>query len=298
MENQFSEIILGTVQLGMPYGRGRWADELMPQRDAFKILDAAWERGITTVDTAPDYGLAEERIGKYMKLNPSKIFHVISKVKEFDFERYEDDGGFKIWMDSCPFLSLDNCASLTILLHREKWIKNYRVRDVLSDAVQMGPITNWGVSLYNHDTALIAKGIDDCKIVQLPFGPLNQSFANLGLTDKLVIAGKKVIARSILAQGRLVRLADTKSNDTSAQDRLIQELRVALNHTGTSVIDFSISLALSEPSIANLVLGADTPENVNSWFNDSLGHSWEKLPATLLGKLRDYDGALGKPQLW
>jgi hypothetical protein len=42
MENQFSKIILGTVQLGMPYGLGPWKNELMPEATAFSILDAAW----------------------------------------------------------------------------------------------------------------------------------------------------------------------------------------------------------------------------------------------------------------
>ena len=81
MENQFSKIILGTVQLGMPYGLGPWKSELMPEVTAFSILDAAWDSGIRTLDTSSNYGVAEERISKFMRLNPSKNFDLISKVK-------------------------------------------------------------------------------------------------------------------------------------------------------------------------------------------------------------------------
>lgn len=298
MENQFSKIILGTVQLGMPYGLGQWADELMPEKEAFKILDAAWERGITTVDTSRDYGLSEERIVKYMKMNSAKYFHVISKIKDFDFELYENDGGLEVWMLRCPFLTLKNCASLTILLHKEKLIENPRVRDALSDAVQKETIAQWGVSLYRQDTAICASNIYDCKIIQLPFGPLNQSFVSSGVANKLSIAGKSVIARSILAQGRLIRLTDNESYDISARDLLIEELRDALLDGGISVVDFSINMALSAPDIDNIVLGADNLENVSSWFNRDINASLGKLPASLLDKLSRYDGVLGKPQCW
>ena len=73
MEKPFSKIIVGTAQLGMPYGMGQWADKVMPEKEAFRILDGAWERGFTTLDTSPDYGLAVERIVKFMRVNPSNL---------------------------------------------------------------------------------------------------------------------------------------------------------------------------------------------------------------------------------
>ena len=151
MENQFSKIILGTVQLGMPYGRGRWADELMPESEAFKILDIAFERGITTLDTAQDYGLAEARIAHYLTANQDKHFHIITKIKKFDFDANPVDGGFERWLDNCPLINLNNCSSISILLHREEAIRDRRIRGVLSDAVDAGRIKQWGVSVYGAE---------------------------------------------------------------------------------------------------------------------------------------------------
>lgn len=68
MQNPFSKIILGTVQLGMPYGLGRWKNTLMPESEAFAILDAAWESGLTTLDSSPDYGMAEARLHRWRLL--------------------------------------------------------------------------------------------------------------------------------------------------------------------------------------------------------------------------------------
>ena len=67
----------------MPYGLGSWKRKLMPEAEAFRILNAAWEKGITTLDTSPEYGLAEERVFRFMKENSTRKFHIISKMKIF-----------------------------------------------------------------------------------------------------------------------------------------------------------------------------------------------------------------------
>ena len=81
MPENFSKIVLGTVQLGSPYGLGDWKDKVMPESVAFRILDEAWASGINTLDSASNYGLAEDRIAKFLRQNPQKCFHIISKFK-------------------------------------------------------------------------------------------------------------------------------------------------------------------------------------------------------------------------
>ncbi|MEO7219588.1 MAG: aldo/keto reductase [Gemmatimonadaceae bacterium] len=53
--------MLGTVQLGLPYGRRR-ASPVMTKPDAFRILDAAWEMGVRAFDTAESYGVSPSRL--------------------------------------------------------------------------------------------------------------------------------------------------------------------------------------------------------------------------------------------
>ena len=54
-------VILGTAQWGLDYGvtntAGRLSDEAVRE-----VADSAWALGIRTLDTAPAYGDAEERI--------------------------------------------------------------------------------------------------------------------------------------------------------------------------------------------------------------------------------------------
>lgn len=53
---------LGTVEIGSPYGIG--VKNLPTDQEADRILKTAVELGVTYIDTARGYGVAEERIGK------------------------------------------------------------------------------------------------------------------------------------------------------------------------------------------------------------------------------------------
>ena len=58
----FSKLMLGTVQFGLNYGVANTAGK--PSFDTVKdILKTAYEGGVTTLDTAPEYGDSEEVIG-------------------------------------------------------------------------------------------------------------------------------------------------------------------------------------------------------------------------------------------
>ncbi|KAG6844301.1 hypothetical protein H0H87_008033 [Tephrocybe sp. NHM501043] len=53
----------------MSFGSSKWASWVLDEEDAFKVLDAAWELGINTIDTANMYsnGESERIIGNWIK---------------------------------------------------------------------------------------------------------------------------------------------------------------------------------------------------------------------------------------
>ncbi|WP_052487416.1 aldo/keto reductase [Gordoniibacillus kamchatkensis] len=61
---RLSQLTLGTVQLGMPYGIAN--NSGMPSEEqSFAILDEAWNGGVVSYDTAAAYGRSEEILGRY-----------------------------------------------------------------------------------------------------------------------------------------------------------------------------------------------------------------------------------------
>ena len=73
------KLILGTGQLGLNYGINNKSGK-PTLATAFDILHAAFDNGIRILDTAEAYGNSQEVIGAFLKENPEKKFHVISKL--------------------------------------------------------------------------------------------------------------------------------------------------------------------------------------------------------------------------
>lgn len=298
MQNPFSKIILGTVQLGMPYGLGRWKNTLMPETEAFAILDAAWEMGITTLDTSPDYGIAEARIAKYLKAHKTKPFQVISKIKHIPAEAKNVQAGFKNYFDACPFTGLDACSSLSVLLHNEADIYRPEVLDELDAAVQRGQIMQWGVSVYGEAFAIDAEKIETCLLIQLPFGVLNQSFARSGCIDCIGSKTTLLHARSLFAQGLLFL-----END-SLQD-LSPEIRDIVNHvarmaslSSQSKMQLGLRFVLSMAQINSAVLGVDKVEQLSE-LAKVITDPLKKNDISLLARLFElaYQDAV-RPEMW
>lgn len=77
---RIERIVLGTVQLGLPYGR-RAAGAAPDRKRCFEVLDAAWARGIRSFDTAEAYGDAAGRLSEWIKSRGvAGSCHVVTKV--------------------------------------------------------------------------------------------------------------------------------------------------------------------------------------------------------------------------
>ena len=81
VESRLSRVVLGTVQLGLPYGRRREAP-LLDEAQAYAVLDAAWELGIRAFDTAEGYGEAAPRLARWIRSRAhGPSVDVVTKVK-------------------------------------------------------------------------------------------------------------------------------------------------------------------------------------------------------------------------
>ena len=87
-DRPINRVVLGTVQLGLPYGRLA-TTTLMPMEQAWAILDAAWSLGIRAFDTAAAYGDAVTRLGQWLDARghryEAEIITKITPAPERDF---------------------------------------------------------------------------------------------------------------------------------------------------------------------------------------------------------------------
>ena len=263
MENQFSKIILGTVQLGMPYGLGPWKSELMPEATAFSILDAAWDSGITTLDTSSNYGVAEERISKFMRLNPSKNFNLISKVKSQNKLPNQKHSCFDDWHKTSPLIKIESKNSLSLLLHDENEVNCKLAVEAIQHFQTQGLVSSWGVSIYSADAALKAAEIGSCQIVQLPFGILNQTFRDNGVCEILRRYNKTIHARSIFTKGLLFVKNTGLASVSTEGIEAIEFIESLGKKEGLTLMQYATSFVMSFDEINSILIGVDTPKQLN-----------------------------------
>jgi len=196
-------LVLGTVQLGMPYGINNKIGKL-DFNSARDIVKTAFDHGIVRFDTAQAYGDSEEILGKVfdnLKINTkvkvySKIDPKLNLRDEFAV-RQSVEGSLRK-------LKIDRLEGL--LLHHEDGLRFWAegLGNVLQGLVTKGKVKLIGGSFYTPQKALEALGFDGIDMVQVPANILDRRFEDAGVFKKARECGKEVFVRSIFLQGLLL----------------------------------------------------------------------------------------------
>ena len=142
---KISELTLGTVQLGIPYGINNKSG--MPNyEESAKILQTAIDGGVVSFDTAKSYGKSEEVLGSFFACN-SADKTLITKV-EFDKETPADirESLYDKVRDSIKVLGVQKLP--LVLMHSESYLDKYGIylTDVLKELKQEGLVQSVGIS--------------------------------------------------------------------------------------------------------------------------------------------------------
>lgn len=260
--------VLGTVQLGLPYGIANKTGQ-PDSAQAEAILAAAFADGVRWLDTARAYGDSEARIATALrawrgshvsvatKLDPLAALDADSAVAEAEASVAR----------SRATLGLARIDSL--LLHRAAhrtawggavWMALRRLRDA-------GQIGRLGVSVASPEELGAALDDADVSHVQLPFNVLDGRWAASGMIARLRAARPRVCVhvRSVLLQGLLADRPETAwpaIPDLDAVD-IRRRLRAVAERTGyQSVGALAIGFARAQDWIDGIVIGAETPQQV------------------------------------
>lgn len=153
-DRSWSRVVLGTVQLGLPYGRRR-NDGLMPWREVAAILDRAWELGIRAFDTAEAYGEAADRLARWLgERDRWADVAVVTKVKP---------GAELARRAETALERFGGAARRAILTHG--FVPSVEVPELAAAANRAG--AGWGQSVYGSEEVGAAMR-DGAGIVQAP----------------------------------------------------------------------------------------------------------------------------------
>lgn len=293
-------LILGTAQLGLEYGIANRSG-LPSEGEARRLLEAAEAEGVRGLDCAPAYGMAEARIGAFVRIRGGRPpFEVATKVASLP-------GGIPTdWVPELVEQGLD--ASLerlglervqTLLVHDVADLGSHggALRAALEREVERGRVARLGVSVYEPEELELLPEGEAWSVVQLPLSLLDQRFAQGRLLTSLRNVGVEVHARSVLLQGLLTLEPEELAPPQEAAREPLRRLRAILADWSLQPAEIAIAFAL-ELGASRVVIGAEAPEQLRASGEASERRLEPELVAALREAFAEVPRAAIDPRAW
>jgi aryl-alcohol dehydrogenase-like predicted oxidoreductase len=267
-----SRLVLGTAQLGMPYGIANRTGQ--PDFEtAVSLIKTAWEYGIREFDTAQAYGQSEAVLGRVLSsLGISHDARIITKLDP-KLELRQGQNIKRAVDKSLERLQIP--CLYGIMLHREEWLDNLNrgLEKTLQTLVLEGIVQHLGVSLYTPAMALRALASDIMDMIQVPANILDRRFAVAGVFDLARETRKQVYIRSVFLQGLLLmKPEELPANMAFAQPALNKLDNLCAQYKFSRQQIALLYIKWKYPQ-ARIIIGAETPtqieQNLNIWRNNA-----------------------------
>lgn len=236
-------MVLGTVQIGLPYGRRRERG-ILPEGDAYRLLDTAWDLGIRAFDTSEAYGLAAPRLAAWLAARRRHgATSLVTKVKPTP----SVDVGARA---SAAVARFADCANVTILSH--DYSDGAAWESIVAAAATVGAAV--GLSVYTPQEVAAACRLSAVSRVQAP-GNVFDARA----VDARGVASIRLDLRSVLLQGVLLEAPDVAERRAEGAGRLTVAVRQAAAEVGADPTALLVRAALAfARSDDRVVLGVDS----------------------------------------
>ncbi len=263
-----SRLVLGTAQLGMPYGIANRTGQ--PDFEtAVSIIKTAWESGIREFDTAQAYGESEAVLGRsFASLGISNDVRIITKLDP-KLEPHNGQNIKKAIERSLERLQIPDLYG--VMLHREEWLDNLNngLEKSLRALVLDGVVQHLGVSLYTPVKALRALELDIVDMIQVPANILDLRFAEAGVFNLAKEKRKRVYIRSVFLQGLLLmKPEDLPANMAFAKPALGKIDNLCAQYKCSRQKLALLYIKQKYPQ-SRIIIGAETPrqleQNLNIW---------------------------------
>ncbi|MBX3238678.1 MAG: aldo/keto reductase [Chitinophagaceae bacterium] len=270
-----SEIAFGGVEIGLPYGIGvNDETDMLPEKDAIRLLRAAVEKGFNFFDTARMYGVSEERMGKAFKYIRQNVV-LASKCRHFR----KADGSLPVDAVIREMIRQSIRESLEALQtdYLDLYMLHQADLEILDRAViademlklkETGVVRAIGVSTYKTEETKKAIVSDVWNVVQLPFNLLDQQQGSL--FDLAAGWGVGIVVRSVLLKGLL---SDRGTGLHEALQPVEQHIRryKKLLENNESLPKTALKFALSFPQVSSVLVGIDREDYLLESLNAADG---------------------------
>ena len=247
------KIILGTVQLGLPYGINNSLGR-PDLKQAFDIFTLAKESGILTLDTAEAYGNAIEIIGKFHASNSFR-FQIISKFKYVTGQNIKPN-----IQNTLQTLHIDQLFAY--LLHDADYLSKIEVKDKLNELKSVGIIKHAGVSVYSNEQFEKAVFADHIDVIQLPYNILDNNNLRGQLIAEAKLKGKIIHVRSVFLQGLFFMKEDKLPLKLRPLQKYLSGVKNLCDKFDISGEEVALNYVMENRSIDGVLAGVDSSDQL------------------------------------
>jgi spore coat polysaccharide biosynthesis protein SpsF len=270
-ERRPAELVLGAVQLGLPYGAANRTGK--PARaTALRLVTRAAEAGITQFDTARAYGDSEDRLGEALEgRRQHRTITKLSPLSELapDAPRHAVRAAVEASVEE-SLQALRQTRLDLLLLHRAEHMASHdgAVWERLIEYIEDGTVLALGVSVQNPAEAMQALASNDVRHIQLPFNLLDWRWRESGVIDRIAQRADVTIhARSAFLQGVLAAndpavWPKIDGVDASALVKFIAEL--AEDFGRSDAADLCLAYVRGQKWIDGVVVGLETEDQLET----------------------------------
>lgn len=294
------ELCLGTVQFGMDYGVFN-----QPKKDidyCVSCLDYATQNGISAIDTATAYGIAEEVTGKFLRKNTvsrDKLW-ISTKLLPNCLDDV-DSADFKNVIRTKLTESLKMLGTNYIdayFLHSSRYAMREDILEALQCVKQEGLAKEVGVSIYYEEEALACMNNKYVDYVQTPYSVFDHRMKEIGLFDVSKRGKLKVDSRTTFIKG-LIRLREDEIPEHLIKAKpILRKLDEICAESGYSRIELAIGYVKREQSINHLVFGIRDIEQLKEDIAAFENNIPEEIFKRLDKEFEKVEADLVVPSLW
>lgn len=298
----FSQLALGTVQLGMPYGISNPAGAPAPE-ESFRMLQYAAQAGINTFDTARQYGNAEEVLAHYLA-GTTTPGHVVSKFKisvdnisHLERAWKEAQKSVQASLRALGIPKLPVC-----LLHKGAEPMKDLMRiipEILRRLKEEGLVEIGGISAFFPEDVAYFLEEEAVQATQVPLNILDRRLIRNGHLQQLQQHEKLVFVRSVFLQGLFfMQAGQLKGNLEKAVPHLLNLQQLA-QEAGMSVAQMAFSFVRDLPAVNSIVIGAVNRQQIEQNVERLNGPA---IPENVLAKsaalFSEVEEAVLTPVMW
>jgi len=293
-----SDVMVTPIAFGA-WAIGGWMWGGADEAEALKAVRAAYDAGITTIDTAAVYGFgkSEELVGRAMQGVPRDKYQLLTKFGlnwksndgEFYFDTKDEDGkSLKVYRWSNPRRVMEECEDSLRRLKTD-YIDLYQIHwpdpttpihetfEAVNKLIQQGKVRAAGVCNYNAQQA--NEALDTIPLVsnQVPYSLINRDIEK-EIIPQAMDHGMSIIAYSPLQRGLLTgkikpghhfNEGDTREGNRfysdeniSRTNELLEKIKPIAEKYNATLGQIVINWTLHQPGITCALVGARNVKQV------------------------------------